>query len=176
VQDPALRNVTYDALRRATKTMVDPINGNDGTGSVVLNAAGLGDPWRVADQANGQKSQRRLVSSTRSPSCISENPRRAKKSPRKARVPGGRRTRELFRERLDGSRRNHRRHEASGVYPDRPHSTRSASPLQHPCPRRALRGPQRHPRCGMSPVQDLDARGASRRPHRSSLNGLMNHS
>ncbi len=35
----------YDALRRATKKTVDPINWNDGTGSVVLNAAGLDDPW-----------------------------------------------------------------------------------------------------------------------------------
>jgi len=47
VQDPELRNVTYeyDALRRTTKKTVDPINWNDGTGSVVLNAAGLDDPW-----------------------------------------------------------------------------------------------------------------------------------
>jgi RHS repeat-associated protein len=33
------------ALRRTTKKTVDPINWNDGTGSVVLNAAGLDDPW-----------------------------------------------------------------------------------------------------------------------------------
>jgi RHS repeat-associated protein len=47
VQDPELRNVTYeyDALRRTTKKTVDPINWNDGTGSVVLNPAGLDDPW-----------------------------------------------------------------------------------------------------------------------------------
>ena len=39
VQDPELRNVTYeyDALRRTTKNTVDPINWNDGTGTVALD-------------------------------------------------------------------------------------------------------------------------------------------
>ena len=55
-----------------------------------------------------------------------------KKCPRKSRVPGGRRTRNLFQERLDGSRWNHRWHKASGACPSDP-SQLEARPLQHPC-------------------------------------------